>query len=278
MLQAEVLDVEKHKIRILIADNDKGFANMVKENIDADGEMEVVAITTNGEATLKKIMELAPDIALVDLVMPVNDGLWILEELEEARFTQTGVIAMSGFESDTVSQMAIDLGAKYFLVKPFSCVCLKRRIAQVYRSMKAQESKIQNNLQIFPTHKSAETLEVNEDSTEYIVSDIISRLGISPSLKGYYYIRSSVMMLLNEDDTTMGITKRIYPDVAKEYKTSAGKVERAMRHAIDSSWKKDDGMGCASVFGCTFTKKPTNGQMLANIVEYVKLRHLKNVM
>jgi two-component system response regulator (stage 0 sporulation protein A) len=86
------------------------------------------------------------------------------------------------------------------------------------------------------------------------------------------------MMMLNEEDTAMGITKRIYPDVAKEFKTSAGKVERAMRHAIDSSWKKDEGLGCASVFGCAFSKKPTNGQLLANIVEYVKLRHLKKVM
>lgn len=272
--------MEKHRIRILIADNDKSFANVVKESIDADDEMEIVAITTNGEATLKKIIELAPDIALIDLVMPVNDGLWILEELEEAGFRQTGVIAMSGFGSDTVSQMAIDLGAKYFLVKPFSTVCLKRRIAQVYKSMKAQENKMQSSaqLQLIPTLKNDEFQENSEDSTEYIVSDIISRLGISPSLKGYYYIRSSVMMILNEEDTAMGITKRIYPDVAKEYKTSAGKVERAMRHAIDSSWKKDEGMGCTSVFGCPFSKKPTNGQLLANIVEYVKLRHLKKVM
>jgi Response regulator containing a CheY-like receiver domain and an HTH DNA-binding domain len=273
--------VEKHRIRVLIAYNNESSSNIIKENIEAEGDMEVVAMTTNGEETLKKILELAPDVALVDLVMPVNDGLWILEELEEAKFTQTGVIAMSSFENDTVSHLAIDLGAKYFLVKPFSCICLKRRITQVYNDMRVKEIKIndyESSVHEWPISKRVEINEIDEDNTEYIVSDVIIRLGIAPSLKGYYYIRSSVIMILNEEDTVMGITKRIYPDVAKEYKTSAGKVERDMRHAIDLSWKKDEGLGYEKVFGCSFHKKPTNGQMLANIAEYVKLRGLKKVM
>lgn len=273
-------------ITVLIVDNDKFFANSLKERLMAEGqEIQVVALSHTGEDAVNKILQLEPDIALIDLIMPVNDGLWILEELAAVNYTKTGIIAMSCFENDTISQMAIDLGAKYFMVKPFEASFLKRRILQVYRTLRRSnsfflENEQGNSLQSFQTqvgtHVPMEQNINNDVDIEQIVSDMIIRMGVAPSLKGFHYLRSSVFIMLEEEDASVGITKKIYPDVAKMYKTTLGKVERAMRHAIDSAWKKNDGVDFTRVFGFSFNKKPTNGQLLASITEHVKLRYVKN--
>ena len=101
---------------------------------------------------------------------------------------------------------------------------------------------------------------------------LLSRMGISASIKGYHFIRRAVIMAVEDEEMLVGITKGLYPDIAKQYKTSASKVERAIRHAIESAWKKNGPQVYFETAGYLPSEKPTNGQFIAALSEYFRLQ------
>ena len=122
--------------------------------------------------------------------------------------------------------------------------------------------------------KAAERRENPFEELESEISILLSRMGISASIKGYHFIRKAVMMAVENQDVLVGITKGLYPDIAKQYKTTASKVERAIRHAIESVWKRT-GRRLFEVAGYLPTEKPTNGQFIAALSEYFRIRKRK---
>ena len=115
-------------------------------------------------------------------------------------------------------------------------------------------------------HKEVDTL-----SLEAEISGVLSRMGISASIKGYHFIRRAIMMAVEDSEVLIGITKGLYPDLAKSYKTSASKVERAIRHAIESAWKKNGSQVYFELAGYMQYDKPTNGQFIAVMAEHFRL-------
>ena len=103
------------------------------------------------------------------------------------------------------------------------------------------------------------------------ISNLMIRLGIRPNLKGYQYLRTAVRICLEDRGELDGITKRLYPSVAKRHKTSADKVEHAIRHMIGASWSAGDSRLQKEVFGYAWpTKRPTNATFIARIVDYLE--------
>ncbi|HBF65464.1 MAG TPA: sporulation transcription factor Spo0A, partial [Clostridium sp.] len=78
-------------------------------------------------------------------------------------------------------------------------------------------------------------MEGSYHNLEADISATLSRMGISASIKGYHFIRRAIMMAVDNEEVLIGITKGLYPDIGKLFKTSASKVERAIRHAIESA-------------------------------------------
>lgn len=120
--------------------------------------------------------------------------------------------------------------------------------------------------------KAAERRENPFEELESEISILLSRMGISASIKGYHFIRKAVMMAVENQDVLVGITKGLYPDIAKQYKTTASKVERAIRHAIESVWKKNGPQIYFEIAGYLPTEKPTNGQFIAALSEYFRIK------
>lgn len=110
-----------------------------------------------------------------------------------------------------------------------------------------------------------------EKKLEFEISSVLGRMGIPASIRGYHFLRSAIMMAVEKPELLSGITKGLYPDVGKEYKTTGSKVERAIRHAIESAWKKNGRAIYFEVSGCFFSEKPTNGQFIADMTEYFKM-------
>ena len=96
-------------------------------------------------------------------------------------------------------------------------------------------------------------------------------MGISTNLKGWQYLRSAVRRCMDDREELDGITKRLYPSVAKEHKTTADKVEYAIRHAIEISWQKGNEEALEGIFGCDArgTRRPTNAEFISRIADYV---------
>lgn len=259
------------RIKVLIADDDTLFLKKLNDYISEQKDMQVVALARNGEDAVQMMMDEKPDIALIDLIMPLKDGFGVLEDMKSKNI-KTSCILISAISLDSTAVKALALGAKYFVIKPYRTEFLAERIRQIYEETRLNMNEISNFSYCDFVPLQNPILEEKEMETpEHRVSQLLNKMGISASVKGYYYLRSAILMVLDDQEAIIGITKRMYPDVAKEYNTTASKVERAIRHAIESAWKRGAGKIYSEIVGIKNEAKPTNGQFIAAIGEYLRL-------
>ena len=159
---------------------------------------------------------------------------------------------------------AISLGAGYYMVKPFDMHVLYSRILEI-----ARESTAVVNVPV-----EAEALSGSE-SVEEQITNLFLTLGIPAHIKGYQYLREGVRMVLENHEVINRITKELYPGIARKFGTSASKVERAMRHAIEVAWTRGRLDTVNQMYGYkVFAKddKPTNGEFIALVADKVGMR------
>ena len=109
---------------------------------------------------------------------------------------------------------------------------------------------------------------------ESIVTEFIHELGVPAHIKGYQYLRDGIMMVVDNIEVINQITKQLYPDLAKKYKTTPSRVERAIRHAIEVAWNRGQVETVESIFGYTVNSnkgKPTNSEFIAMIADKLRL-------
>lgn len=119
------------------------------------------------------------------------------------------------------------------------------------------------------------TEDVNKvnDDLKTITTSIIREIGVPAHIKGYRYLREAIMMAVNNSGILDGITKELYPSVAKVFDTTTSRVERAIRHAIEVAWDRGDLDVQQKYFGNTIsiTKcKPTNSEFIALISDHIR--------
>ena len=254
---------EKEKTKVVLADRDGFYLQRLKRCLERKGDMTVVGIADNGPALLDLVMQTEPNVLLMDILLGERDGFWVLENIKKKGIPCI-CIFISAIDSDKLVRQAINLGADYYMAKPIQGELLMERIHQ----MLEQETPAKE-----PVKAKAEEREENPfEDLESEISILLSRMGISASIKGYHFIRKAVMMAVEDQDVLVGITKGLYPDIAKQYKTTASKVERAIRHAIESVWKKNGPQVYFEVAGYLPTEKPTNGQFIAALSEYFRIK------
>ena len=111
---------------------------------------------------------------------------------------------------------------------------------------------------------------------ELRVSNILQEIGITAHIKGYTYIRTAIIMTVNNPQIMENVTKVLYPEVAKAYNTTSSRVERAIRHAIEVAWNRGDVDVLNSYFGYTIQSsrgKPTNSEFIAMISDKLRLKY-----
>ncbi len=254
---------ENGKCKVILADRDGFYLQRLKRCLERKGEMQVLGMTDSGPALLEMAKELQPDVILMDILLGERDGFWVLESLKKENI-ECICIMISAIDSDKLVRQAIALGAEYYMAKPIQGELLMERIHQL----------LEHEVVRLP-EKEQEVMVMEENpfrNLEGEISVLLSRMGISASIKGYHFIRKAVIMAVEDAEVLVGITKGLYPDIAKLYKTSASKVERAIRHAIESAWKKNGPQVYFEVAGYLPSEKPTNGQLIAALSEYFRLQ------
>ena len=253
----------KGKWKVILADRDGFYLQRLKRCLERKGEMQVLGMTDSGPALLEMAKELQPDVILMDILLSDRDGFWVLENLRKENLPCLSMM-ISAIDSDKLVRQAISLGAEYYMAKPIQGELLLERIHQLLEQEGAR-----------PAKKETKAPVREEDpfrNLEGEISVLLSRMGISASIKGYHFIRRAVFLAVEDAEALVGITKGLYPDIAKMYKTSASKVERAIRHAIESAWKKNGPQVYFEVAGYLPSEKPTNGQFIAALSEYFRLQ------
>lgn len=264
------------KITILIADDNAEFAKTLKSYIEKAEDMEVVGQAKDGNEAVKMIGDLQPDIALLDVIMPHLDGLGVLEKTLELNITKKPTcIMLSAVGQDKITQRALELGANYYVVKPFDINLLIKRIREI-KNYKVSQFRTGTQMREIK----APYIEIRDDrrnekeNLEALVTNVIHEVGVPAHIKGYQYLREAIMMVVNDIDVINQITKQLYPDIARKYNTTPSRVERAIRHAIEVAWGRGQTDVVESIFGYTVSAskgKPTNSEFIAMISDKLRL-------
>lgn len=249
-----------YKTRIIIADDNIDFSYVLSEYLSAFDEFEIVGTANNGHTALELIKEKEPDVVILDLVMPETDGFGVLEKFINIQ-NKPQFIMLSAFGQDKTIQLALSLGADFFILKPFDMNDLVLRIKQL------------QSMRNVPNHINISVEDKSEINIEDRINHILNELGVPSHLKGYKYLRHAVKMVLNDFSAVNSITKFIYSGIAKEFKTTGSRVERAIRNAIEICWYKGNLKAIENIFKFKYSKKdirPTNSEFIIIIVEHLR--------
>lgn len=215
----------------------------------------------DGREVLTKIRTGHPDIVLMDMFMSTIDSVGVLRRAKKDFGEQCPVfIIVSGYDSPMLEREVLGAGAAYFVIKPYETGELLDRIADL---MSFIGSPSENNVLTFGRE------------LEITVTNILHQIGVPAHIKGYHYLRDSIMMCVTQPEIINAVTKELYPTVAKRYSTTPSRVERAIRHAIEVAWDRGDVDILNGYFGYTIQGsrgKPTNSEFIAMISDRLRLR------
>jgi two-component system, response regulator, stage 0 sporulation protein A len=259
------------KIKVCIVDDNRELVGLLEDYISSQEDMEVAGIAHNGQECLDMLGSVDPDVLVLDIIMPHLDGLAVLERLRELRKgTLPNVIMLTAFGQEDVTKKAVELGASYFILKPFDMENLGNHIRQV----SGRTSTITRKTPSASYRSQTEQKPKNLDAS---ITSIIHEIGVPAHIKGYLYLREAISMVYNDIELLGSITKVLYPDIAKKYNTTASRVERAIRHAIEVAWSRGNIDSISSLFGYTVSMskaKPTNSEFIAMVADKLRLEHM----
>ncbi len=256
--------MEKH-YKVLITEE---RANIKQEDelIIKEFGFELLFCRKDGAEVLKSIEKYQPDVALVDLFMPRIDGIGVVNSLvKDNPKTMPIVIILSNFNNVELEKEAMKSGASYFVLTPFRAKDLCNRMISL---LECKEKQSQSRSFVSNVMNDVQTLEVQ-------ITEILHQIGVPAHIKGYHYLRDSIIMSVENPEIINAVTKQLYPAVAKKYSTTSSRVERAIRHSIEVAWDRGDVDILNSYFGYTIHNgrgKPTNSEFIAMISDKLRLQ------
>lgn len=261
------------KITVTIADDNQDFTKLVANYLNNQEDMQVVGIANDGVEALDIMIAKEPDIALVDIIMPHMDGLAVLEKLAKAPIKhKPKCIVVSGVGQDSITQKAIAMGAEYYIVKPFELDILASRIREIHQGYASSQSP--SEPKEVGAHGIISMQAKPQETLEEQVTRLIHEVGVPAHIKGYQYLREAILMAVDDMEVINSITKLLYPSLAKKFKTTPSRIERAIRHAIEVAWTRGKMEVNNSMFGNTISAskgKPTNSEFIAMISDKLRL-------
>lgn len=255
--------------KVLIADDNKSHTSMMEKYLSEQEDIQVVGIASNGLECVAEIERSKPDVVVLDIIMPQMDGISVLERIRTLNH-QPNVIMLTAFGNDHMIQRAIAKGAYDFLLKPFEFDGLVERIREAAAAFQCRDAK-ELPLGTTAEYDSAAIAHVQQAAVksrnlEIEVTNILHQMGVPAHVKGYQYLREAILLILDDVNLLGAVTKELYPLVAEKYGTSASRVERAIRHAIELAWSRGNVDMMVNFFGYTINTekgKPTNSEFIA---------------
>ena len=258
-------------INVAIADDNEKIRQNLQELVSKEGDMTIVGSASNGLDALNMIRVSHPDVVLLDIIMPKMDGLGVLEKVNKDKtlLKKPAFIILTAMGQEEVMEEALGLGAKYVLLKPYDRNALLKKIRQIKNGKGIRKNEF--------IKLEEKTQEQDMDyQLEIIVTNIIHEIGVPSHIKGYQYLRDSIIMSVNNMDILNSITKQLYPTIAKMHETTPSRVERAIRHAIEVAWNRGKMDTINELFGYSIQAgkgKPTNSEFIALIADKIRLEY-----
>ena len=249
------------KTTVVIVEDNPDLRRVTNDYLKTQEELDVIGCACDGNRGLELVRTLNPVVVLLDLIMPNCDGFTFLETLAKCETPKPEIIVTSAIGQEDFIRRAIDLGARYYMVKPYDMDVLVRRIHDMMMDKRAWSG-----------HKSIQV--AASRSLDERITSIFLMIGIPAHIKGYVYLREAVKMVIANKDVINRITKELYPGIAELCGTTASKVERAIRHAIEVAFSRGRIENINQVFGINIYNKgdkPTNGEFIALIADKLSM-------
>lgn len=254
------------RTKVLIIDDNRSLVDMIKEYFNEHADIKITMEAYDGAEGIRLIdsEQEEYDIILLDLIMPNKDGIAVLEHMNKKGINKK-VIILTSYNAQEMIRKVAEMGVSYFILKPFELADLERRIMEVSEGVKYGSQSIDlyhNNLQIS-------------------ITKTLHELGVPSHIKGYQYIREGVTLIYENPEMVGGITKELYPEIAKKYETTVSRVERAIRHAIEVSWNRGNWQLMEDIFGHSVDidkAKPTNSEFIVTVADKLRLEFNKPLL
>lgn len=271
-------------IRVLLADDNREFVEIVKEFIERQEDMSLVGVAYNGNEALELIFREEPHVVLLDIIMPHLDGLGVLEKLQNA-VQRPKIIVLTAFGQESMTQRAVSLGANYYILKPFELETLGKRIRQLQDDFTdafsgtpmantMTDGKNNSSSHVSNSQISNGILPPTTKNLEVEVTRMIHQMGVPAHVKGYQYLRDAIVSVVLNISLLGAVTKELYPMIAAKYQTTPSRVERAIRHAIELAWDRGNIDFMNRFFGYTINVdrgKPTNSEFIAMVADKLRM-------
>jgi len=255
------------KVRVVVADDNLQLRSMIADYLGQQNGIEVVGTAGDGVEALRLVHEEMPDVLICDMIMPQMDGYGVLQQIASMKMAKhPGVIALTALGRDDFITRAINLGACYYMVKPFDFAVLAQRVFEAAGELERADA--------IGIRLRKEEI-TGEENLEERIANLFLTVGIPAHIKGYQYLREAVRMVMENPDLMGRITKELYPGIAHRFGTTSSKVERAIRHAIEVAWNRGRIEALDEAFGrnvCSLDDKPTNGEFIALVSDRLRIK------
>ncbi len=246
------------EIKIIISSEDGEWGREPIQKLSQEGG-KAIFIGRDGNKLLEKIREVRPQIVVMELFMPGLDAIGVMHTIaQDASIDKPMYIVTASYTTPILEREVVSAGAAYFALAPYD----KNEMVDRMLSLNSLRGKH------FDSEPSSPGLRVQ-------VTEILHQIGVPAHIKGYHYLRDSIIMAIENPEIINAVTKQLYPSVAKRYDTTSSRVERAIRHAIEVAWDRGDVDVLNSYFGYTIHNtrgKPTNSEFIAMIADRLCLK------
>lgn len=249
------------KLRVLIADDNREFVGLLKDYLDRQEDFEVVGTAHNGLEALQAIKDVETEVVILDIIMPYLDGIGVLERLGRTdEGSRPKILMLTAFGQESITHRVLELGADYYILKPFDFDILAERLRQLFNKPRSLSKR--------------PIVRDRDKSQDATVTTMMHELGIPAHIKGYLYLRDAIVMVTGRVELLSKVTKELYPSIADKYTTTPSRVERAIRHAIEVAWDRGNMDYIQRVFGHTISQekgKPTNSEFIAMVADRIRM-------
>lgn len=258
------------RIRVLIGDDNREFCDLLRAYVEGQSDLELVGVAHNGTEVLEAIARTHPDVLILDIIMPHLDGIGVLEKLNVmTNVTRPKVIVLTAFGQENITQKVLEMGADYYVLKPFSLDVLGTRVRQLASNGLSGQTTSPGTTVSNESVAQARTISLDSE-----VTSIMREIGIPAHIKGFRYLREAILMVVGRIELLGHVTRELYPTIARTHETTSSRVERAIRHAIELAWSRGSSETINNLFGHTVNRdrgKPTNSEFIAMVADRLRM-------
>lgn len=261
-----------NKINVIIADASKEQLQSINNFFSNESNVEVVAKCYDGAQLLSTLKSIHVDFLIFDIFLPKIDGLKVLEEIKNSDSYKKPnyIIVTTAFSNNRVMQKCSEYGVDYYMIKPFENTHLLQVINDIINNKQKNNSIIEAKKNLITKN---DTIDLDSE-----ITSLLHDIGVPAHIRGYQYLREAITLVYNDIEVLNTITKGLYPSIAIKFKTTASRVERAIRHAIEIAWIRGNIETITKIFSYTISynkSKPTNSEFIAMIADKLRLAHHK---